>query len=43
MSIKEVLQLNYAHVNIPDEDYEDFVDGWDHSYFAALIEFYEEE
>ncbi len=40
---KRGTSVELRHVNIPDEDYEDFVDGWDHSYFAALIEFYEEE
>jgi uncharacterized protein YndB with AHSA1/START domain len=29
------------HTNIPDEDYNDLVDGWNHSYFGALIDFYE--
>ena len=29
------------HTNIPDEGYDDFVDGWDNSYFGALIDFYE--
>ena len=28
------------HTNIPDEDYDDFVDGWDNSYFGELISFY---
>ena len=29
------------HTNIPDEDYDDIVDGWNHSYFGALADFYE--
>jgi len=29
--------------NIPDEDYDDIVDGWDNEYFGALQEFYEDE
>jgi uncharacterized protein YndB with AHSA1/START domain len=29
------------HTNIPDNDYEDIVDGWDNTYFAYLIDFYE--
>jgi uncharacterized protein YndB with AHSA1/START domain len=29
-----------VHSNIPDEDYEDIVDGWIHSYFGSLQEFY---
>ena len=28
--------------NIPDEDYEDIVSGWNEEYFGALIDFYEE-
>ncbi len=31
------------HTNIPDEAYEDIVEGWNQSYFGALQEFYEEE
>ncbi|MEO7522483.1 MAG: SRPBCC family protein [Ferruginibacter sp.] len=29
------------HTNIPDEDYDNIVDGWNTNYFGALIEFYE--
>lgn len=29
------------HTNIPDEAYNDMVEGWDDSYFGALIDFYE--
>jgi activator of HSP90 ATPase len=29
------------HTNIPDESYDDFVEGWNNSYFGALIDFYE--
>lgn len=29
------------HTNIPDEDYEDIVEGWNTMYFGALQEFYE--
>ncbi len=28
------------HTNIPDGDYIDMIDGWDNSYFGALIDFY---
>jgi len=31
------------HTNIPDQDYEDIVEGWTEMYFGAIIEFYEEE
>ncbi|MEM9325138.1 MAG: SRPBCC domain-containing protein [Bacteroidota bacterium] len=34
--------LELRHENIPEEDYEDIVDGWDNVYMAALREFYEE-
>lgn len=30
------------HNNIPDEAYDDIVEGWNEVYFASLIEFYEE-
>ena len=30
------------HTNIPDEDYDDIVSGWNYSYFGALREFYQE-
>ena len=29
------------HTNIPDEAYNDMVDGWNDSYFGALIDFYQ--
>ncbi|MEO8887585.1 MAG: SRPBCC family protein [Mucilaginibacter sp.] len=29
------------HTGIPDEDYNDIVEGWNNSYFGALIDFYE--
>ncbi|WP_143304764.1 SRPBCC domain-containing protein [Chitinophaga vietnamensis] len=28
------------HTNIPDEAYEDIVEGWNEQYFGALIDFY---
>ncbi len=34
--------VELIHTNIPDEEYDDFVDGWDNSYFASLREFYKE-
>jgi len=30
------------HTNIPDDDYQDIVDGWNEVYFGSLQEFYEE-
>ncbi|MDB5002919.1 MAG: ATPase [Mucilaginibacter sp.] len=32
--------VELRHTNIPDESYDDFVDGWNNSYFDALIDFY---
>ena len=34
--------LELRHENIPDEDYEDIVEGWNSVYMSALREFYEE-
>jgi activator of HSP90 ATPase len=34
--------VELKHTNIPDEDYEDIVDGWNNMYFGALIDFYDE-
>ncbi|MEP6711691.1 MAG: SRPBCC domain-containing protein [Ferruginibacter sp.] len=31
------------HTNIPDEDYNDIVNGWNDVYFGSLINFYEAE
>jgi uncharacterized protein YndB with AHSA1/START domain len=35
--------VELRHVNIPDEAYEDMVEGWNEVYFEALNEFFEEE
>ncbi len=34
--------VELAHTNIPDDDYDNIVEGWNDSYFASLIDFYEE-
>ena len=39
---KHGTSVELHHTNIPEEDYEEIVDGWSHSYFGALREFYEE-
>lgn len=31
------------HTNIPDDDYEDIVEGWNQMYFGSLQDFYEED
>lgn len=33
--------VELRHTNIPDDDYEEIVDGWNSIYFASLQEFYE--
>ena len=33
--------VELRHTNIPDEAYDDIVEGWNESYFASLQEFYE--
>jgi activator of HSP90 ATPase len=40
---KGVTSLEVRHTNIPDEDYDEMVEGWNNQYIASLIEFYEEE
>jgi activator of HSP90 ATPase len=39
---KHGTSVELRHTNIPDEDFEDIVDGWDQYYFGALQHFYEE-
>jgi activator of HSP90 ATPase len=34
--------MEVRHTNIPDEDYDDIIEGWTHSYAAGLIDFYDE-
>ena len=34
--------VELKHTNIPDDDFNDIVDGWDSAYFGALREFYQE-
>lgn len=35
--------VELRHTNIPDEDYDDIIEGWDELYFGSLADFYEEE
>ncbi len=37
---KQGTSVELIHTNIPDEDYEDIVQGWDEAYFGSLQEFY---
>ncbi len=34
--------VELVHTNIPDEYYDNITEGWTESYFADLLEFYEE-
>ncbi|MGV3508168.1 MAG: SRPBCC domain-containing protein [Sphingobacteriaceae bacterium] len=40
--LKDSTSVELKHTNIPDQDYEDIVEGWNSSYFGSLREFYEE-
>jgi len=40
--VKNATSAELLHTNIPDEAYEEFVDGWNTSYFGELLEFFEE-
>lgn len=39
---KNGTSVELKHTNIPDEDYEEIVDGWNDNYFGSLQDFYEE-
>jgi activator of HSP90 ATPase len=36
----EASSVELRHSNIPDEVYDDIVDGWNENYFGSLMEFY---
>ncbi len=40
---KKGSSVEVNHINIPDEAFDDIVYGWNNTYMASLIEFYEEE
>jgi uncharacterized protein YndB with AHSA1/START domain len=40
--VKNATSVELLHTNIPDENYDEFVDGWNTSYFGELLEFFEE-
>ena len=40
---KEATSVELKHTNIPDEEYNDMVDGWNSTYFGALADFFEVE
>jgi len=37
---KDGTSVELRHTNIPDQDYEDIVEGWNDTYFGSLMEFY---
>jgi uncharacterized protein YndB with AHSA1/START domain len=37
---KKGTSVELVHTNIPDDDYQAMVEGWDDTYFADLIDFY---
>lgn len=37
---KKGTSVEVRHTNIPDEEFEDFSEGWDESYFGPLAEFF---
>lgn len=37
---KQGTSAEVRHTNIPDEAYENIVDGWRENYFSALVDFY---
>ena len=39
---KQGTSAELRHTNIPDEAYEDIVEGWNQNYFGALQDFYED-
>lgn len=39
---KQGTSVELRHTNIPDEEYDEIVEGWDDTYFRSLIEFYED-
>ena len=39
---KQGTSVELHHTNIPDEAYEDIIEGWNFNYFDALSEFYDD-
>ncbi|WP_207425588.1 SRPBCC domain-containing protein [Pedobacter sp. SYSU D00535] len=39
---KDGTSVELRHTNIPDQDYDDIVEGWNDTYFGSLEEFYGE-
>lgn len=41
-ALKGGTSVELKHTNIPDEDYDDIVEGWNSNYFGSLADFYED-
>lgn len=39
---KKASTVELTHTNIPDDEFNDFAEGWDESYFASLKVFFED-
>lgn len=39
---KNETSVELRHTNIPDDDYNDIVDGWNEAYFGSIIDFFDE-
>lgn len=39
---KKGTSVELIHTNIPDEDFDDIVDGWNGLYFSSLLNFFKE-
>ncbi|HEX8460711.1 MAG TPA: SRPBCC domain-containing protein [Segetibacter sp.] len=39
---KKGTSVELQHTNIPDDEYNGIVDGWNEMYFGSLLEFYDE-
>lgn len=39
---KQGTSVELRHTNIPDDDYDNIVEGWNENYFGSLQDFYEE-
>ena len=37
---KQGTSVELKHSNIPDDDYDDIIEGWNENYFGALLDFY---
>jgi uncharacterized protein YndB with AHSA1/START domain len=39
---KKGTSMEVIHVNIPDDDFDDIIDGWDNIYYESLLHFFKE-